>query len=68
MKIEEILEREIKRLSRINGRLEGYAKNNKNNLDIYDHIRNNSATIVELLKNSGMLVDAALDKLNTLIN
>lgn len=64
MNAEEILEKEIKRLSRINGKLEKCAsKNNEINLDIYDQIRNNSVTILEMTKGTGVLIDKTLNKI-----
>ena len=64
MNVEEILEKEIKRLSRINGKLEKCAsKNNEINLDIYNQIRNNSVTILEMTKGTGVLIDKTLNKI-----
>lgn len=67
MKIEEIVQKEIKRLNRLNDKLEestGDEEGTSLNLGIYKQIQENALAINEIAKANGLLTDKMLQQIN----
>lgn len=66
MNIEEILEKEIKRLSDLNDKLEEYTngKNEQLTKDICNQIKENALAISEIAKANGFLTENMLKQIN----
>ena len=63
MEIEILLEKEIKRLNRLNDNLENTLQGNTN-LAVYEQIKNNALAMNEIAKANGLLTDKMFQQIN----